>query len=52
MVLGFIMAKRYSLSYERNKQVAKYLAMQREGRLDELAQEEKSELDSLKNSLS
>ena len=52
MVLGFVMAKRYALSAEKNKQVEKYLAYQREGRLDELSSDEASELESLKKSLS
>ena len=51
MVLGFVMAKRYALSAEKNKQVEKYLAYQREGRLDELSSDEASELESLKKSL-
>ena len=52
MVLGFVMAKRYALSAEKNKQVEKYLAYQREGRLDELSSDEAAELESLKKSLS
>lgn len=52
MVLGFVMAKRYALSAEKNKQVEKYLDYQREGRLDELSSDEASELESLKKSLS
>lgn len=52
MVLGFVMAKRYALSAEKNKQVEKYLAYQREGRLGELSSDEASELESLKKSLS
>ena len=52
MVLGFIMAKRYALSAEKNKQIAKYLDYQRGGRTDELTEDEKSELETLKRSLS
>ena len=51
MVLGFVMAKKYVLSREKNEQVAKYLAASREGRLDKLSDEEKAELDELKKSL-
>ena len=51
MIFGFIMAKRYVLSKEKNLQVEKYLKIQREGRLDELCTEEKSELEALKASL-
>ena len=52
MVFGFIMAKRYILSKEKNKKVEKYLALSREGKLDGLSDEEKAELDALKASLS
>ena len=52
MVLGFVMAKRYVLSKEKNQQVEKYLALQREGKLDELTSQEKAELEALKKSLS
>ena len=51
MVLGFVMAKRYVLSHEKNAKVEKYLAISREGRLDELSDEERRELDELKKSL-
>ena len=51
MVFGFIMAKRYNLSKEKNLQVEKYLAAQREGRLGELTDEETAELEALKASL-
>ena len=51
MVFGFIMAKRYNLSKEKNAEIEKYLAMQREGRLGELTEEEASALESLKASL-
>ena len=50
MVFGFIMAKRYNLTKEKNARIEKYLEMQREGRLGELT-EEASELESLKASL-
>ena len=52
MVLGFVMARKYVLSREKNAQVAKYLAIAREGGLDKLSTEEKAELDSLRKSLS
>ena len=52
MILGFIMAKRYSLSAEKNKRIEKYLALQREGGLDQLSPEETEELEALKKSLS
>ena len=51
MVLGWFMARRYVLSHEKNRQVEKFLAYQREGRLDELSDEEHEELLSLKASL-
>ena len=51
MVLGFIMAKRYVLTKEKNALVEKYLPYQREGRLSELSAEESEELASLKSSL-
>ena len=51
MVLGFVMAKRYVLSHEKNAKVEKYLAISREGRLGELSDEERRELDELKKSL-
>ena len=52
MVLGFVMAKKYCLSKEKNRKVQKYLAVSREGRLDELSNEELEELESIKKSLS
>ena len=52
MVLGFVMARKYVLSREKNEKVAKYLAVAREGGLDKLSAEEKAELDSLRKSLS
>ena len=51
MTFGFIMAKKYLLSNEKNKQVEKYLAVQREGRLGELTPDEADELEALKKSL-
>ena len=52
MLLGFVMSKRYALSAEKNRRVAKYLEYQREGRMDELSPEEASELAAFKKSLS
>lgn len=51
MILGFIMAKRYVLTKEKNALVEKYLPYAREGRLSELSAEESEELESLKASL-
>ena len=51
MVFGFIMAKRYVLTREKNVSVEKFLKMQREGTLGELTAEESSELEALKASL-
>lgn len=51
MVFGFIMAKKYVLSREKNQQVQKFLVISREGKLDELTAEQKNELDELKKSL-
>jgi GPH family glycoside/pentoside/hexuronide:cation symporter/oligogalacturonide transporter len=51
MILGWVMARRYVLSKEKNAQVEKYLAYQREGRVEELSPEERSELEALKASL-
>ena len=51
MVFGFVMAKRYVLSKEKNQRVQKYLALQREGKLETLSQEELADLESLKKSL-
>ena len=51
MIFGFIMAKRYVLSREKNLLIEKYLGMQREGRLEELSAEELSELEALRESL-
>ena len=52
MVFGFIMAKRYVLTKEKSKKIEKYLAITREGRLDELTPEEVLELEELKDSIS
>ena len=51
MVLGFVMARRYVLSREKNAQVEKYLTLSREGGIDKLSNEERAELDELKKSL-
>ena len=51
MILGWFMARRYVLSKEKNAKVEKYLAYQREGRLDELSEQENDELSDLKKSL-
>ena len=51
MLLGFIMAKRYSLSIEKNKKIERYLTYEREGRLSELSPDEMAELNSIKESL-
>ena len=51
MALGFVMAKRYVLSREKNQKVEKYLKLQREGRLDEVTEDEIAELDALKKTL-
>ena len=52
MVLGFVMARRYVISQQVNLQVQKYLALQREGKLQQLSGEEKEEFDLLKQKLS
>ena len=52
MVFGFIMAKRYVLTKEKNKKIEKYLALQREGELESLTPDEASELEELKKSIS
>ena len=51
MIFGFIMAKRYVLNKDKNLQVQKFLAISREGRMDELTAEQASELNELKKSL-
>ena len=51
MIFGWVMARRYVLSSEKNAQVEKFLAYQREGRGDELTYEESVELEALKASL-
>jgi Na+/melibiose symporter-like transporter len=52
MVLGFVMAKKYVLSKEKSQKVEKYLALAREGKLDDLTPDECAELEALKKSLS
>ena len=52
MVFGFIMAKRYTLSHEKNAKVQKYLTIQRDGTIDLLNPDETAELNELKKSLS
>ena len=52
MVLGFVIAKRYVLTKEKNKKIEKYLAIQRAGGLDGLTADDAAELESLKKSLS
>ena len=51
MVFGFIMAKLYSLTKEKNELVSKYLPIVRENKENELTIEEKEELENLKKSL-
>ena len=51
MVLGFVMARRYVLSQQKNQQVQKYLALKRAGELETLTEEEKAEYDRLMESL-
>ena len=51
MVLGFVMARRYVLSQQKNQQVQKYLALKREGKLDSMSAEEAAEYDLLMKSL-
>ena len=53
MILGFIAAKRYTLSKSKNAQVAKFLSIAREGNLDSISVDERAELDDLfRNTLS
>ena len=52
MVLGFIMAKRYVLSKERNEKIQTYLALKRNNKLDTLNEEEQKELKELVELLS
>ena len=51
MVLGFVMARRYVLSQQKNQLVQKYLTLKREGKLDSLTAEEKAEYTQLMESL-
>ena len=52
MVFGFVMAKKYVLSKERNEQVQKFLAIKREGKIDELGAEDSAEYLELKSLIS
>ena len=52
MILGFFMAKKYVLSKAENLKVQKYLAISKEGRLNELSEEENEEYCNLVNSIS
>ena len=52
MIFGFIMAKRYVLTKEKNKKIEKYLKVCREGKVDTLTADEVSELEELKKSIS
>ena len=52
MVFGFVMAKKYILSKERNEQVQKFLAIKREGKIDELGAEDSAEYLELKSLIS
>ena len=51
MILGFVMARRYVLSQQKNQQVQKYLALKREGKLDSLTAAEQAEYTQLTESL-
>ena len=51
MIFGWIMARKYSLTREKNAKIEKFLAYQREGKISEISPTEKEELDSLKQSL-
>ena len=51
MVLGFVMARRYVLSQQKNQQVQKYLALKRDGKLDSMTAEEAAEYDQLLKTL-
>lgn len=51
MVFGWVMARKYALSHEKCGRVEKFLAYQRENRLDELNDDEREELAALKASL-
>lgn len=52
MSFGFIMSIRYVLSKAKNDKVQKYLAIQRQGALDEMSEEETAEYSALVKSLS
>ena len=51
MIFGWVMARRYVLSREKNAQIEKFLAYQREGNGEALTDEESAELEALKASL-
>ena len=51
MILGLVMSKRYVLSREKNEKVEKYLSYSRANSTNELSNEERSELEELKKSL-
>lgn len=51
MVLGFVMARGYVLSQEKNRQVQKYLSLKREGKLDSLTEQEQREYKELVDTL-
>ena len=51
MMFGFVMAKVYSLTKEKNELVQKYLPVVRENKENELSYEEQKELEELKKSL-
>lgn len=51
MILGWVMARRYSLTKEKHAKIEKFLPYQRENRLSELSTDELKELDALKASL-
>ena len=51
MIFGWFMARRYSLSHSKNRQVEKFLEYKRAGRLDQLSDEEAEELRELYKSI-
>ena len=51
MVFGWIMARRYVLSKNKNERVEYFLAVQREGRIGELSDDERAELEALRSSI-
>lgn len=52
MALGFVMARKYVISQQVNKQVQKYLACQRENRLEQLSEADREEYAELRRLLS